>query len=190
MVNPNDIIPGEPPRHIKRRIGLKFGKVTLIRYMGYIPKATKTKGEKWRDRFIEIACDCGKKAIKRFSVRMPKSCGCLSASIREKKKGLIGKTINGRKVLCIEKQAGYYVYKVKCKCGAISYISKVKIFINRCVHCGKTTKLTKKEELEIYEVYKSKIYNRKQLCIMFNVSENYVKGLLYKLNKRYKNDKS
>lgn len=108
-------------------IGKKFGKLTVIDYVG--------KDDKYHKKYL-CKCDCGKQKIIAESALLhgqSKSCGCMRA------KDLTGKRFGQLTVLekTDKRYYGYVVWKCKCDCGNITEVPMHNLSYNNMVKsCG------------------------------------------------------
>lgn len=121
-------------------IGNKFGRWTVIRYIG------KTNS---RDKLYECKCDCGtvrniaERSLKRGN---SKSCGCLKKDLLKQKTGdkhhnfkdIAGQRF-GRLVVVGDsgqRQCGLILWECRCDCGNTTYVPSSSLKSGRTKSCG------------------------------------------------------
>lgn len=178
----------------KKYIGRRFGKITVMSILGYIDSVCH----------FDCLCDCGtRKTIKLSNIvnKKLKSCGCYTdeknLNSAEKLIGLTIRRFTIKKVHGYEPGTTRIVFEAKCKCGEVFLVTR-KQFMS-VASCGKckaprpfmegekhpNAKLTNDEVRSIRQLNVLKIYEKKQICEMYDISESVLSNIL--LNKTYKN---
>ena len=140
-------------RKIINRIGEKFGRLTVL----------KIKREN-KCTYYYCKCDCGNELWVRSDCLVSgntKSCGCLSKENKFETKNIQYKKFN--KLTAIEptdkrdKNNGSVIWKCKCDCGNVMYVSYGDLVFGKTKSCGCSISEVSKENIK--KAYKKNIKN-------------------------------